>query len=57
MGAGSPWQVETSRKSLVEMKALAALSRVQSVVTPRGKLGFYEEFADDLIPASAILML
>lgn len=41
---------ETSPKSRGEMEALAAVPGMQSAVMPRGKLGFYEEFADDLVP-------
>lgn len=46
----------TPSKSRAEMEALAELPEVQSVVTPRGKLGFYEEFADDLIPTLKVFM-
>ncbi len=52
--AGRPLLVaygaETPRKSRAEMDVLAALPGVQSFVAPRGKLGFHEEFADDLLP-------
>ena len=52
--AGSPLLVmygaETPRKSRAEMEALAALADVQSAVAPCGKLGFYEEFAKEVIP-------
>lgn len=47
---------ETPPKSCAEMEALAGLPKVQSVVTPRGKLGFYEEFAIDLIPTLKAFM-
>lgn len=52
--AGRPLLVaygaETPRKSRAEMDALASLPAVQSFVAPRGKLGFHEEFAGDLLP-------
>ena len=41
---------ETPSKSRAEMEALAGLPEVQSVVTAHGKLGFYEEFPNDLLP-------
>jgi pimeloyl-ACP methyl ester carboxylesterase len=37
---------ETPRRSRAEMEALAALPRVRTVVLPRGKLAFYEEFPE-----------
>lgn len=52
--AGNPLLVvygaETPRKSRDEIKALAAVTGIQSVITPLGKLGFYEEFAEEIIP-------
>jgi pimeloyl-ACP methyl ester carboxylesterase len=50
-GAGTP------PKSRAEMEALAQLGAVRSVTAPRGKLGFYEEFADDLTPALLSFLL
>jgi len=47
---------DTPPKSRAEMEALAELPEVQSVVTSRGKLGFFEEFADDLIPTLQAFM-
>ena len=41
---------ETPPKSRAEMEALAGLPGVQSAVMPWGKLGFYEEFDEDLVP-------
>lgn len=43
--------LETPPKSRAEMVVLSTLPEAQSWVAPRGKLGFYEEFADDLLPA------
>jgi pimeloyl-ACP methyl ester carboxylesterase len=40
----------TPPKSRAEMEALASLPGVQSAVTARGKLAFYEEYADDVYP-------
>jgi pimeloyl-ACP methyl ester carboxylesterase len=37
---------ETPPRSRAEMEALGALPRIRTVVLPRGKLGFYEEFPD-----------
>jgi pimeloyl-ACP methyl ester carboxylesterase len=37
---------ETPRRSRAEMEALAALPQVRTVILPRGKLAFYEEFPD-----------
>ena len=39
------------------MEALAQLGGVRSVTTRRGKLGFYEEFSDDLTPALLSFLL
>lgn len=41
----------TPRKSKAEMAALAALSGVTAAELPRGKLSFYEEFADETAAA------
>lgn len=41
---------ETPRKSRAEMDALAELPNVRTVVFPRGKLGFYEEFGREVAP-------
>ena len=48
---------ETPPKSRTEIEALAALAGVQSAVTPFGKLGFYEEFAEQLIPILATFLI
>ena len=42
---------ETPRKSRAEMEALAALPGIRSFIAPRGKLGFYEEYPEDVVPA------
>ncbi len=39
-----------------EIEALAALPGVRSVTTPSGKLGFYEEFADEVLPTLEAFM-
>jgi pimeloyl-ACP methyl ester carboxylesterase len=44
---------ETPPKSRAEMAALAALPNVRAFEMPRGKLGFYEEFAAELAPTLA----
>ena len=41
---------DTPRKSRAEMDALAAVAGVRTLVTERGKLGFFEEFPADICP-------
>lgn len=43
-GAGTP------RKSRAEMEALTGVAGVQGFVAPRGKLGFHEEYPEDVVP-------
>ncbi|RMC37254.1 alpha/beta fold hydrolase [Paracoccus alkanivorans] len=46
----------TPRKSKAEMAALARLENVTTMVLPRGKLSFYEEFPDDAAEAIRTMM-
>jgi hypothetical protein len=42
---------ETPPKSRAEIDALAALPSVQTVMTPAGRLAFYEEYPDEICTA------
>ena len=48
---------ETPPKSRAEIDALASLPAVQAVMTPRGKLAFYEEYPEDVCPAISDFLL
>ena len=52
--AGAPilvaYGAETPPKSRAEMQALAALPDCQSFIASRGKLGFYEEHPEEVVP-------
>jgi hypothetical protein len=48
-GRGASLRLIPRMEAIAE--ALASLPGVQSAVTARGKLAFYEEYADDVCPA------